>query len=291
MKYLARALGGASGAIRPITPSRSPLAEADQRLHLDGVAAAYEVGAGMSQDAAAESLVEIDHGAPGLGSLDASRGTSGARRASEPTMPRTPSRSPVRTSRAEVVPDRRGVPLRVRGPVVVPGAAAASPSITSPEDSRPGVTTTTTRAVPPDYPPRLASDLMSSGVPRPSLESSASKPEASASSAGSEPSLDRALAQVAAWLKRPGTAARPAQPIERDPSRLSGSPPSVVAGRSSAPDPELASVTAQAAPRLEIGTIEVELVSPAPRPVRARSESRRAESPGSPSRPFGWRQS
>lgn len=295
MKYLARALGDASAAARPMTRSRSPLAEADQRLHLDGLAAAYQVGVGMLQDVAAEPTPEIDAEQVDPGSSPSASGVVfGAVGAREPASSLgTPSRSPVPTSRAEVAPKRRGVPLRVGSPVVAPGTTTESATAPSPGPSHgPQTGLPTTITVPSVGPASHDPEPALPGVPRPPAESSDSVPAAPSASTSAEPSLGRALAQVAAWLERPTTPARPkarpAEPVERDPLRSSAS---AAAARASVPESAVAPTSAPAPARLEIGSIEVDLVPPAPRPGRGRPESRRSESSWSPSRPFGWRQS
>jgi hypothetical protein len=311
VKYLQRAarrlvtVGAADGAtgVRPAIPSRSPLAEADQRLNLDSFAERFNAplvpgpAAPMIEEAEAattplpERQPEIEHEAAGAPAASARPAARVPRPGvlSEPTKPESAG------SRRRAVPPQ--------APTRPGGTHAAPPGQRFAHGHR-------ERPVAPLQPPDRPSRRRVNALPAPAADQGrAPAPEharaAPASlTAGAGPATRAAAAQpmlaalsrAMSWVEgQPDR--RPDRGPEREGVEEQGTPAAVARPpfRESSPAWPAPVVGRGRAPvtQLEIGRIEVEIVAP-PKPAPPAAPARPApktNGPGSALRqPFGWRQ-
>jgi hypothetical protein len=309
MRYLQRAarrqvtVGAADGAtsVRPAIPSRSPLAEADQRLNLDSFAERFTAPpvpgptAPVEDEEAAttprpEWRPELAHEAAGPPAADTAPTPPGPRPGPR-SEPRKPESAGTR---------RREVPARAS---TRPGRPATPAGQRSAHGHR---ETPAAQRQPPDRPsrwrvnalPAPAADRGRAPAPEHARAASA-RVTGGAGPAGREaaaqPMLD-ALSRAMSWVEgQPGQ--RPDRGTEPERVEELGTPAAVARPpfRESSPTwPARAGTRGQApVTQLEIGRIEVEIVPP-PQPARPAAPPRpapRTNSPGSaPRQPFGWRQ-
>jgi hypothetical protein len=308
VRYLAQALGRGQGpaVARPAMRTGSPLAEADQRLHLDAFAARLDAPLAGRATAVADELAPDPFEAEAADALEdaplRSLARRGRARRAEALVLGQPSRSssaspppPASTSHAVVPPPVAAAQRR-------PGTAEPALSFTASPPS-PG-RTPAPRAATPETPapvpersrPRdaVAPELDRAPAPLPRIDSSGARATPSLTTPATTPepqardAISQALAKVSTWLDRP------VPPVEPAPVVVAASParehevPASVARR----EPQRAFVepVGPARPRLEIGSIEVEVVTPE-RPRRAPAPARTpGPSAGSLAPVFGWRQ-
>jgi hypothetical protein len=309
MRYLQRAarrlvtVGAADGAtsVRPANPSRSPLADADQRLNLDSFAERFNAppvpgpAAPIEDGAAAttpppEQPPEIAPEAAGLPAAG-TRPTPPGRRPGAPSAPRKPEKAGTR--RREVparAPARPGTPAAPAGPRPAhgdretPAAARQPPGRPSRRrvNGLPAPAPGRGRAPAPGHAPAAPAGVTAGAGP-------------AAHQAAAQPMLD-ALSRAMSWVEgQPGQ--RPDRGTERERAEELGTPAAVARPpfREGLPTwPARAGARGRApVTQLEIGRIEVEIVAPPnqARPAAPPRPAPRTNRPGSARRqPFGWRQ-
>lgn len=277
---------------KPAKASRSPVAEADQRLHLENfadalISAPFEPG-GEGTDGLHDPTINES---PDAGATE--------------TPARTPRLQPPAARRQRAAAPSRGSPTTEESR---PRLATATPVPSlAPQDTESGVhsdivdieqSTTvpdTSLRTQPDPQPQRARVMRS--------ERSASAPvprtsEANVRSVTATPTdvLTKRLAVLERWMEadpeaRPSSASH-AQPAEARPAIESAAAERTPRSSHRAWADSTASVSPES--RLEIGSIEVEVVAPPKAPVQqAQRMPRRSERPierGLRSTPFGWRQ-
>ena len=302
MNYLLRAArrqtsgvaaeGGASA--RPALPSRSPLAEFDQRLNLDSFAARFDLLPAAERPAEGESfpapaLAPRDDRAHGAENPPTSQTETHARRPAPPSKPaRAERRGPVKDESTPPQPSLHRVRAAER-PATRPADTSAEASLPTPPPPartarRPNALPSPTNdAEPPASPlerPRPHPLKVAAGGPPPSPDDAPQN-------------LRDALSRALAWVEGP-----PPRPREEGQNANQPPPPAAVPG----PRPAETSAAQFAPPpagagqpitRLEIGRIEVEIVppaQPAPRAAPARPAPKPSGFAGARRLPFGWRQ-
>jgi hypothetical protein len=310
VRYLQRAarrlvtVGAENGAtsVRPAIPSRSPLAEADQRLNLDSFAARFNAplvpgptAPMIAEEAAAttplpERQPVIEHEAAGPPAANARPTPPGPR----PGVHREPTKlGRAGTKRREVpahAPTRPGTRAAPAGQRSAHGHPETPPAPLQPPDraSRRRVNAL----------PAAAADQGRAPAPehaRPAPASLTGGAGPAAREAAAQPMLD-ALSRAMSWVEgQPDR--RPDRGPEREGVEERGTPAAVARPpfRESSPAWPTRAVARGRAPvtQLEIGRIEVEIVPP-PKPAPPAAPPRPApktNGPGSALRPpFGWRQ-
>ena len=302
MRYLQRAAGraepGTSAKARPAIPSRSPLAQVDQRLNLDAFAARFDT---PPLNAPAAPPVEED--SPELFPSPAPRPETRAAADASPTTP------PPHTARVRQDTTR---PESARAESHAPAdheAARPAPPRTSTRDVRPAPASTSAEAETPapaaPAAPRPTTRRVNS-LPAPSPEEAhapatgEARDSAAAAARGERPApaadvpdgLLDALSRAMSWVG--GHDSAPARGGGRSGDERASSAPTPRPVESlPAPPRRHAPRERQPVTHLEIGRIEVEVVAPAqaarttppPRPAPP------AHGPGrAPRQPFGWRQ-
>lgn len=315
MKYLMRAArrlsttgAPAAGAakLRPAMPSRSPLAEADQRLNIDWFAEHFDVPAVRERsEAAGENEPVAPSASDRSGSLASERSPSPMgepRIASEPTIPAVPSASesesaPARAKPAGATP-RQESPRSAARLTRRQTQTAAGDSET-PVQEKPMPSPDRRAAGPPSRRGKSLPDPAAAEGSRPAPGSLRMEP---ASAAAREPAPQRervansamdALSRAMRWVEGRSRTSREEERGERRKDSSSQRPQArlgeMVEARPLRPAPrDVRPIT-----HLEIGKIEVEVVPPAksaqgaaaPRPSPKAGGSRSA-----PRRGFGWRQ-
>ena len=282
MKYLMRAARrlSATGApvagaakLRPAMPSRSPLAEADQRLNIDSFAELFDVPVVRERnDAAAENEPVVPSASDRSGSLASERSPSPMgepRIASEPTIPAVPSASesesaPARAKPAGATP-RQVSPLSAARPTR-PRTQTASDSGTPSVPEKPIPSPDRRAAGPPSRRVNSLPDLAAAEGSRPVPGSSRREPAQAAREQApqrerADPVMD-AVSRAMRWVEG---RSRNSREEERGDHRKDSS--------SQRPQPRLGEMV-EARPlrptlrdvrpitHLEIGKIEVEVVAP-----------------------------
>jgi hypothetical protein len=318
MKYLARAarrLETGAATARPAIPSRSPLAEADQRLNLDSFASRFDLPHVKGQSAtslAADELLDASFDAPfGETESDAARHdeAQGATRAGRSAASRAADRERPRGHAADAdarVPPGRETPAH---------GLAQTRARTTRRDERPAgdesessparEMSNEARTPEAEGPPRRRANALPDpsgeegrAVARGSdgVESSGALKARQARANEAAESVFEALSRAMSWVEsgarraldaergdeQAAQAVRPATPPRARPVEASPQWPARATPRDTRP------VT-----HLEIGKIEVEVVAP-PRPARTPAPPRPAQSSdgfGKALRQtFGWRQ-
>ncbi len=327
MKYLSAQLrGSAARSIVPTSPSRSPLAVADQRLNLDGFSG--RVGTGeravsserseaddSERFASAASARDLRSPQRFVGAASTRRVVpSGERQAgsSAPASPTPSERSPLKAQRPSGPFPQGAGSKDVRGPrshdqthqsfaTVEPSSTAALRDVLARKDSseeRYSASRDESHSAADSSATPLAGTERRVPGARDERKDSASQVR----------DIDAALSKVAAWLERPptsvaqhsssaeqpsaaeqrGAAKQPsAAAFEQSPGRLHSPSPAALSERR----PPVLRETAPSPMRIEIGSIDVEVVQQNPSrgskraPARSRSVRR-----GASSLPFGWRQ-
>lgn len=304
VRYLQRAAGraepGTSAKARPALPSRSPLAQVDQRLNLDAFAARFDT---PPLNAPAAPPVEED--SPELFPSPAPRPET---RAAADAPPTSPPPRPARVAHHQPRPESKRA--ESHAPADHEAARPAAPRAAT-RDARPAPASTSpeaeTHAPAETAAPRAATRRVNS-LPAPSSDeghapaTGAARDASGAAAQGERPAtaanvpdgLLDALSRAMSWVG--GRESAPAGEGERRDERA----PSATSAPARRPAESFPAPPRRPAPRerqpvthLEIGRIEVEVVAPAqpartPPPPRA---ARPAHGPGrAPRQPFGWRQ-
>jgi hypothetical protein len=305
VRYLQRAarrlatVGAADGAssMRPAIPSRSPIAEADQRLNLDSFAERFNAppvpgpSAPMieEEEAATTPLPERQPELTHETARPAAASTGPTPPGPRPGVPSEPMKPETAGTRRREVPAH--APTRPGTPAAPAGQRSAHGHRETPAAPR----------QPPDRPsrrrvnalPAPAADQGRAPVPEDARAASARVTEGAgpaAREAAAQPMLD-ALSRAMSWVE-----GQPDRGTERERVEELGTPAAVARPpfRESSPTWPPRAVRGRApVTQLEIGRIEVEIVSP-PKPAPQATPPRpapRTNSPGSAlRRPFGWRQ-
>jgi len=306
VRYLQRAarrlatVGTSDGAasMRPAIPSRSPLAEADQRLNLDSFAERFNASVVpeppapmIAEEATAatpplERQPERRHEAAGPPSASVRPAPPGPR----PGVRSEPTRTERAGSRRRAIPpdtptrpDTRAAPPARRsahGHPETPAAPSQPSGHPAPRRANPlpAPAADEGRAPAPER-PRAAAASLTGGAGPPAREAAA------------QPMLD-ALSRAMSWVE-----GQPQPRPERERVEERGTPAAVARppfGASSPMRPARSAARGRApVTQLEIGRIEVEIVAP-PKPAPQAAPPRPApktNGPGSARRqPFGWRQ-
>jgi hypothetical protein len=318
MKYLMRAAQRLSNAgplrTRPAIPSRSPLAEADQRLNIDSFAEKFEAplhppAIALPEDEAPASLTSpaLTGSAPGIRSDPAGEGappstSEGQSESVERLVPA--SRTAPRRETGQTLPtgdspageaSERGTPASINRttrqnqpvrdePVTAPPREETAATADQVKTARPA------RRVNP-LPDPLGADEMSRVSDRSRAESLGSMRDIEAQD-GSAERVFEALNRAMSWVAGSGSAGaaeKKATPAPSSQSRFPSTVQSVQPARAASGD-------TRPITHLEIGKIEVEVVSPV-KPARAAAPPRtgsQATGHGSSWRStrqtFGWRQ-
>lgn len=306
MNYLLRAArrqasgvaAGGAVAARPALPSRSPLAEFDQRLNLDSFAARFDL------PPAAERPAPDEDGTLATPAVipRAEQGRGAERpptfHAETPARARRPA-PPGKSERAEAQGRRTDESQAVQPPPRGTRSAeqpSTRPAETSSETSSPIPPPPARAARRPNALPSPASDTEPPASPLerprpPSLKITAGErpPAAEAAPQNLRDALSRALAWVEGGPRGPREEGRDAN----QPSPPAAVPSPRPAATPAAQLPPPTASPAQPVTRLEIGRIEVEIVPPA-RPTPRAAPARPAPQPGgfagARRLPFGWRQ-
>lgn len=303
MSYFAKAVAGTSPSVRPAVRTRSPLAEVDQRLHIDAVADRFDVpvlGAGSAEPPPSSELDPMpafedpfdrsrmaaappvapstetgsrQHANPSRSQTEGrDDGMSGSRDALDPPHRARP-REPRPAARVEPAPTEDRDPLS-------PGPFRPQPSVEAPRttvgrEPHPSVGTMPLPEAESRVRPRVET-LRGVAPDHPR------SPVAEPPTPNAEPMADM-LNKLSSWFARPPVDAKPAEPM----------PPEVVSSSQAAttrPGHRAEAMVVQASPRLEIGNIEVEVL-PMQQQRRPSAPARSAASgPSSSTRAFGWRQ-
>jgi hypothetical protein len=287
---------------RPAIASRSPVAEADQRLHLEDFADGVLTTPTEPADDAIDAGLDAMQSDESTGVSPSASPLPAAPRAPEPAPRSTPPRSGAAMDERGLR-SARGVPpaaSRQSGGRPPGNAIPALPASESASSDNVMVTQETTiRPADPPVKPRPSDAPEPQPLRRVAGERLATAPPAVRRSeprpvtAAPTDTLTRRLAALERWLEggsEPST----------DTRRQSGARPATPADATGRPDRPVYAPRAEPAllerrPTLEIGSIEVEVIVPPksrtqaePRPQRRRSES--ATERGFRTKPFGWRQ-
>jgi hypothetical protein len=299
---------------RPAIPSRSPLAEADQRLNIDSFASRFDLPLNFEGQAAAPLAEEEMEHATAEGREFSSSRPDEARRSND--TQRTAKASETAGPPAPRVKTEDAAP-RVRPPRETPSHTSTQPEVHNTRRAEPpaGKSPETSTApeifnAPRTHRPRTQSVRLANPLPDPSAEDGRTRtPELDATEGGrlvrakrgpaeeaAAESVFEALGRAMSWVERggrrrldeeaaEGRAARPA-PLPRAPHARRGEATPVWPARTTPRD-------TRPVTHLEIGKIEVEVVAP-PRPAQTSAPPRPAQSSDGFGRAlrqtFGWRQ-
>jgi hypothetical protein len=284
-------------------PSRSPLAEADQRLNIDWFAEHFDVPPGRAKTGAGDGHPPelADFAEPASGGdkqlpptvveqpairTRADRTTIAEVRESEKAPARTILAQPA--TKSSPAPGTRFQQPRTPGPVRDRETAPDSGRQMSSRGSRPAVTPSP-REESPDPPDQARRSTRVNVQSKPAALRT--PPVAKQREQAVDPTLD-ALRQAMRWVE-----GRPSPPREqKQQGRASDSTPSKPQARlGEGLDPRALRPLTEVRPvtQLEIGKIEIEIappVQPAPRAPASRPPAKAAGSRGATRHAFGWRQ-
>jgi hypothetical protein len=292
-----------AGSLKPATPSRSPLAEADQRLHLDFFAQAHLALPGGASSGDGPPLESLETGGP-VHPLDPAppAAQTAPRETARETTGWTSFARPKRPAAERPAKRRAGEPFERPSAVQQPRQARTSDRVESP---RPPAATPTGRVEArhstPD-PQRLRATSSQRPIEAPGTSLTPVESRA--------PAADRLLAALASakrWVTAsPADSRFVPQAVSAprpEPFRAAAVQPALADATNRSPAMETAPWRAPAEPhppvqpltRVEIGSIEVEVVAPVKTasqqaPRRASSRASAPSSMGRQATPFGWRQ-
>ena len=295
MKYLARAVNRPSAAVVPALRTSSPLAELDQRLHLDGFAQEFGSPFAGWPHQRAEQQGDVEE-ASELEAVPA----PAVRKPSPPVLAPLPASTPPRGVHTEpravstAVVAHRTAPTRRVSPTQ-PAPLTEPPPLTEQAPRRPEAQAST-RAD--DAAPARA--IQAAYVRAPDVETSAPEDRTAATNAtraellaAGPARVAQAFTDLAAWLERPPLPQRDRVEAQELPREGLGRPPHPRPAPVPPQPHEVISVrSAPTAPvhRLEIGNIDVEVVLPERRMPVASAPAPSRSSTSFSGLPFGWRQ-
>jgi hypothetical protein len=282
----------------------SPLAEADQRLHLDAFAARFDAPLARPAAAVADELAPDPFEAEAADAMEDASSRSPARlgrpgRAetlAPGPRPMPSSALPLPSTTSAVVPPPVAASRRRSDAAEPASRFAASP----PSPGRAPAPRSSASEMPAPVPERprprdaVAREPDLAPAPLPPIDPSRARATPSMTTPTTTPAprvpdaVSQALAKVATWLDQPTPPALPAPAVAEASAAREREAPSSVARRE--PLRASAEPTGPSRPRLEIGSIEVEVVTPQ-RPRRAPAPARTpGPAAGSMTPVFGWRQ-
>jgi len=300
---------------RPAVASRSPVAEADQRLHLDDFAAAF---ISVPAEPAGDAAQDLDASLPDAPAAGRAFEAPGVAQSPTPVSPRllVAARQSGSAMSDKSITSSDPVTASTQGQEVSDGRApgTANPSVARPTsglsiDSYPdGIESNASSNKSADAMIEANDALAASptvpqsrpiGTPGPeqsaSVSRSSSESAIATATAGPSNALSKQLASLENWLEgapEPQTTAAEAPRTSRQP--VTESSATAQSARPAPAPPATSSASIDQPSRLEIGSIEVEVIAPAKVPVAR--ERQMPTRPGRSSerhslaRPFGWRQ-